>query len=77
MRIRYEGHRGLLLVSLSLSLSPGQEFDVPDDRAEGYLRRPDFVAVTAAEMDEAPVERERPHPDEPARKQPPRRGKEV
>ena len=77
MRVRYIGDRETLLLSMRLTLVPGQEVEVPDDRAEGYLRRSDFVQVMPEEMDEAPVEPQREHPDEPARKQPPRRGKEV
>jgi len=47
VRLRYIGTSQISFQSLGLTVEPGEEFDAPDEVAEGYTRRADVEAVKA------------------------------
>lgn len=46
MRLRYTGALPTTFIGVA-ALDPGDEFDLPDDQAERWLRRPDVEEVPA------------------------------
>ena len=57
MRLRYVGAQATTFIGVG-EVEPGALFDVPDDQAQGFLRRPDVVEgppVSAPEPDLAPA----------------------
>lgn len=49
MRLRYIGTSPISFQSLGIDVEPGEEFDAPDEVANGYTRRADVEAVDAAD----------------------------
>lgn len=61
MRLRYTGAQPTTFIGVG-GLDPGDAFDVPDDEAERWLRRPDVDEAPAA----APTVKPRKAPKPPA-----------
>lgn len=45
MRLRYIGTSPISFQTLGIDVEPGEEFDAPDEVADGYTRRADVEAV--------------------------------
>lgn len=52
VRLVYKGQVTTTFMGINAELSPGDEFNVPDDQAAAFLQRPDIAPATDYSMAE-------------------------